>query len=135
MRVTDVKTYIVNLNFRNAIFVKVETDEGITGISETVMKRKTLSLEQSILEFKPYLIGQDPTEIEGHWEKMYRDSFWLGDRCTAVQSVRSTVRFGIYWQKAAVYQSTNYWVGLHGSGYRSIATVRPAAPRKHSRKG
>ncbi len=78
MRVTDVKTYIVNLNFRNAIFVKVETDEGITGISETVMKRKTLSLEQSILEFKPYLIGQDPTEIEGHWEKMYRDSFWVG---------------------------------------------------------
>lgn len=78
MRVTDVKTQIVNLDFRNAVFVKVETDEGIHGMSETTMKRKTLSIEQSILELKRYLVGKDPTEIENHYEKMYRDSFWVG---------------------------------------------------------
>jgi galactonate dehydratase len=42
------------------------------------MKRKTHSIEQSILELKRYLVGKDPTEIENHWEKMYRDSFWVG---------------------------------------------------------
>jgi galactonate dehydratase len=78
MKIVDVKTRIVNLHFRNVIFVTVETDEGITGISETVMKRKTLTVEQSVQELKRYLIGKDPTEIENHWEKMYRDSFWVG---------------------------------------------------------
>ena len=78
MLITDIKTHIVNLDFRNSVVVKVETDTGITGISETTMKRKTLSIEQSILELRRYLIGKDPTEVENHWEKMYRDSFWVG---------------------------------------------------------
>jgi galactonate dehydratase len=78
MKVTDVTTRIANLGFRNAVIVKVETEEGITGVAETVMKRKTHSIEQSILELKRYLVGKDPTEIENHWEKMYRDSFWVG---------------------------------------------------------
>jgi galactonate dehydratase len=78
MKITDIKTQIVNQNFRNAVIVKVETDEGITGLAETVMKRKTHTVERSILELKRYLVGKDPTEIETHWERMYRDSFWIG---------------------------------------------------------
>lgn len=78
MKITDVKTQIVNQNFRNAVIVRVETDEGITGLAETVMKRKTHTIECSILELKRYLVGKDPTEIEAHWEAMYRDSFWVG---------------------------------------------------------
>jgi len=78
MKITDVKTQIVNQNFRNAVIVEVETDEGITGLAETVMKRKTHTVERSILELKRYLVGKDPTEIEAHWEAMYRDSFWVG---------------------------------------------------------
>ena len=78
MKVTDVKTQIVNLGFRNLVMVKVDTDEGVSGMSETVMKRKTRTIAQSILELKSYLVGKDPTEIENHWEKMYRDSFWVG---------------------------------------------------------
>jgi L-alanine-DL-glutamate epimerase-like enolase superfamily enzyme len=78
MKITDVKTQLVHLDFRNCILLRVETDEGITGISETVMKRKTLTIEQSILQLRSYLIGKDPTDIEDHWEKMYRDSFWVG---------------------------------------------------------
>ena len=78
MRITDLKTTVVNLGFRNCVLLRVETDEGFTGISETVMKRKTLTIEQSIHQLKSYLIGKDPTDIEDHWEKMYRDSFWVG---------------------------------------------------------
>lgn len=78
MKITNVKTQIVNQNFRNAVIVEIETDEGITGLAETVMKRKTHTVERSILELRRYLIGKDPTEIETHWEAMYRDSFWVG---------------------------------------------------------
>lgn len=78
MKITDIKTQIVNLNFRNSVVVRLETDEGVTGIAETVMKRKSHTIEQSILDLKRNLIGKDPTEIESHWERMYRDSFWVG---------------------------------------------------------
>lgn len=78
MKVTDVKTQIVNLDFRNLVMVKIDTDKGVSGMSETVMKRKTRTIAQSIQELKSYLVGKDPTEIENHWEKMYRDSFWVG---------------------------------------------------------
>ena len=89
MKITDIKTQIVNLNFRNAVILTIETDEGITGLAETVMKRKTKTIEQSILEMKRYLLGKDPTEIENHWERMYRDSFWVGGplHSTAISAV------------------------------------------------
>ncbi len=79
----------MHLGFRNCVLVTVETDAGITGISETVMKRRTLTIEQSILQLRRYLIGKDPTEIEDHWEKMYRDSFWVGGamHATAISAV------------------------------------------------
>ena len=78
MRITDLTTRIVNLDFRNVVLVRIETDEGISGISETVMKRWTRSVEQGIRQLGGFLIGRDPTEIEDLWEKMYRDSFWVG---------------------------------------------------------
>lgn len=89
MKVTDIRTQVVSMNFRNAVIVQVETDEGITGVAETLMRRKSRTIEQSILELKRYLVGKDPTEIENHWEKMYRDSFWVGGpmHCTSISAV------------------------------------------------
>ena len=89
MKIVDVKTQIIDLNYRNAIFVSVETDEGVTGISEVVMKRLTRLIEESIHALKGYLLGKDPTEIETHWERMYRDSFWVGGplHCTAISAI------------------------------------------------
>jgi len=74
---------------RNFVTLKVETDEGITGVSETLMKRKSRTIAESILELKRYLVGKDPTEIETHWERMYRDSFWVGGpmHCTSISAV------------------------------------------------
>ena len=89
MKVTNLRTRIVDLDFRNCVLVMIDTDAGITGISETVMKRRTFTIEQSILQLRRYLIGKDPTEIENHWEKMYRDSFWVGGtmHATAISAV------------------------------------------------
>jgi galactonate dehydratase len=89
MKVTDIKTYVVRLNIYNTVIVQVETDGGITGVAEALMKRKSRTIEQSILELKQYLVGKDPTEIETHWERMYRDSFWVGGpmHCTSISAV------------------------------------------------
>jgi len=89
MKVTDIKAQVVRLNICNTVIVQVETDEGVTGVAEALMKRKSHTIAQSILELKPYLVGKDPTEIETHWERMYRDSFWVGGpmHCTSISAV------------------------------------------------
>ena len=78
MKITNVKTKLAALGPRNCIFVAIETDEGITGIGETLYKRKAKMVEAGIHELARYLIGQDPTRIEDHFEKMYRDAFLVG---------------------------------------------------------
>jgi galactonate dehydratase len=89
MRITDLRTEIVHLDFRNCILVRIDTDSGITGTSETVMKRKSLTIERSIVQLRDFLLGKDPTEIEDLYEKMYRDSFWVGGpmHSTAISAV------------------------------------------------
>jgi galactonate dehydratase len=66
MKIPGITTWIVNLDFRNVIIVKVQTNTGISGGSKTVMKRRTPSIQQSILELNRHLVGKDPTEIENH---------------------------------------------------------------------
>lgn len=89
MKILDIQTRVVNLDFRNCVLVFVRTDDGITGLAETLMKRKTLAIEQSILRLKSTIVGRDPTEIEDIWEKLYRDSFWVGGpmHATAISAV------------------------------------------------
>ena len=123
-KVTDIKTHVVRLTFCNTVIVQVETDEGITGVAEALMKRKSRTIEQSILELKRYLVGKDPTEIETHWERMYRDSFWVGGpmHCTSISAVDCAL-----WDilgKATGLPCTSCWEGQRAGRCRFTATAR-----------
>ena len=78
MRIDRVRVDVINLDRTNAIFVRVDTDAGLTGTGETVLKRRDRSVEANIRELADALIGKDPLAIEDHFEKLYRDSFWVG---------------------------------------------------------
>lgn len=78
MRVTAVRHWVVDFGFYNAIYVRVETDEGIVGESEVAMRRRTRSVAALVEELGDELIGRDPTRIEQAWEQMYRDAFLGG---------------------------------------------------------
>ncbi len=54
---------------RNYVFVKVETDEGITGWGESTLGPKAVAT--LVEEFGKELIGEDPGQIEKHWQKLY----------------------------------------------------------------
>ena len=54
---------------RNYVFVKVETDEGITGWGESTLGPKAVAT--LVDEFGKELIGEDPGQIEKHWQKLY----------------------------------------------------------------
>ena len=68
MKITDVKVVPVN----KFLFVKVMTDEGITGLGESGDWGFLESSAEVINSFREYLIGQDPLRIEHHWQYMYR---------------------------------------------------------------
>lgn len=78
MKITGLRSVLAALGAKNCVFVLIETDEGIVGLGETVLKRRSKMIEQGIHALGRYLIGKDPTLIEEHWEKLYRDSFWVG---------------------------------------------------------
>lgn len=53
---------------RNWLFLKIDTDEGITGIGECSGWPRVI--ETAIKDIAPLLIGEDPTHIEKLWQKM-----------------------------------------------------------------
>ena len=77
MKITNVKTLVVNAEMRNWVFVKVETDQaGLYGWGEASLKWKTRAVVGAVEDFAPMLLGEDPERIEFLYQKMYRQSFW-----------------------------------------------------------
>lgn len=82
MKITDYKTYAVNAAYRNVIFVKVFTDEGITGVGEATVEWKTNATLGAFEDLRPYAVGKDPTQIEWFFFDCFRQSYWHTDPCT-----------------------------------------------------
>ena len=79
MKITDVRTFVMGTSWRNLIFVKVYTDEGIAGIGEATLQ----NFEAPVLAYieaakKGHVIGSDPLRIEDLWLRVFRDDFWRG---------------------------------------------------------
>ncbi len=78
MKVIDIKPFVVDCFRTNWVFVKVYTDEGITGVGEATLEYKEKALLGALEHIKEYLVGKDPREIEKHWHTIYRDAYWRG---------------------------------------------------------
>jgi len=76
MRITDIKTLVVNAHLRNWIFVRVETDQGLYGWGEATLEWKTRAVVGAISDLKPLLIGQEARDITRLSEIMNKHSFW-----------------------------------------------------------
>lgn len=77
MKITNIKTVVVNAEMRNWVFVKVETDQaGLYGWGEASLEWKTRAVVGCVEDFAPMLIGEQVDRIEHLYQKMYRQSFW-----------------------------------------------------------
>ncbi|MBQ1257914.1 MAG: galactonate dehydratase [Clostridia bacterium] len=76
MKITDIKTFLVDCFRTNWAFVKVYTDEGITGVGEATLEYKEKSLVGAVEHIKEAILGKDPTNIERIAHDIYRDSYW-----------------------------------------------------------
>ena len=81
MKIIDYKTYAVYAGYRNIIFVKVFTDEGVYGVGEATLEWKTNATLGAFEDLRPYIIGTDPTQYEKLFFECYKESYWRIDPC------------------------------------------------------
>ncbi len=75
MKITALKTFVVPPRW---LFLKIETDEGVSGWGEPVVEGRAQTVETCVDELGDYLIGRDPFPIEDHWQVLYRGGFYRG---------------------------------------------------------
>jgi len=80
MKITDVKTFVVHVpeRGRNVTFVKVYTDDGVTGLGEAGVTGKERAITGMVDTYRPILVGMDPARIEHIWQTLWRGQFFRG---------------------------------------------------------
>ncbi|KKK89051.1 hypothetical protein LCGC14_2737010 [marine sediment metagenome] len=74
MKISDIEL----LPIAGYLFVRVHTDEGLTGLGESGTWGYLEASAAVVETFKRYLVGEDPLRIEHHWQYLYRNSHFRG---------------------------------------------------------
>jgi galactonate dehydratase len=61
MRITRIETITVGAGWKNWLFVRVHTDEGLSGIGEGTLNGFVRTIETAVHELEHLAVGQDPT--------------------------------------------------------------------------
>jgi len=79
VKITGLKVFGVSLT-RNSdrpyVFVKIETDQGVAGWGEGTLEGKAGAVMACVNDFRDFLIGADPMQVEHLWQSMYVQSFY-----------------------------------------------------------
>ena len=76
MKITSAKV-IVCAPSRNFVTLKIETDEGLTGIGDATLNGRELAVASYLTDHViPCLIGRDPQQIEDIWQYLYKGAYW-----------------------------------------------------------
>ncbi len=79
VKITGVKVFGVSLT-RNSdrpyVFVKIETDQGVIGWGEGTLEGKAGAVMACVNDFRDFLMGADPLQVEHIWQSMYVHSFY-----------------------------------------------------------
>jgi galactonate dehydratase len=83
MKITGYKVYEVEPRW---IFIKIDTDEGISGWGEMISGTKTRAVVAGAQEMAERIVGRNPLEIERLWQELYRTFFRGGPINTTIVS-------------------------------------------------
>ncbi|HEY6816259.1 MAG TPA: D-mannonate dehydratase ManD [Croceibacterium sp.] len=68
---------IVTCPGRNFVTLKIETDDGLSGVGDATLNGRELSVASYLTDhIVPMLIGRDPARIEDMWQLLYRGAYW-----------------------------------------------------------
>ncbi len=75
MKIERVESFLMGNRW---LFVEITTDTGIVGLGEAGLWGYPAAAEAVIAQWRPYLIGKDPLQIEHHWQYLYRNAHFRG---------------------------------------------------------
>ncbi|CCO50342.1 galactonate dehydratase [Vibrio nigripulchritudo SOn1] len=75
MKIINLTTYLVSPRW---LFLKIETDQGLTGWGESVLEGHARTLAAKVDELRDVLIGRNPLHIEDIWQSIYRNGCYRG---------------------------------------------------------
>lgn len=78
MKITAIDTYIAGNPWKNWLFARVTTDEGIHGVGEGTLNYFARTVEAAIHELSPLILGMDPFQVEMISQKLIRDVYSEG---------------------------------------------------------
>jgi galactonate dehydratase len=89
MKISQMSVFVMGSAWRNLTFMKLTTDEGLTGVSEVRIPNRTNALLGYLSECeKRYVLGSDPFRIEHLVQRMFRDDYGrIGEVCASAISL------------------------------------------------
>src|SRR6266704_1973301 len=109
MKITEVESLLLG----GAHFVRITTDNGQVGLGQSACWAYPEAVDAIVHTFRGYLIGQDPRQIERHWQHLYRMGPFRG---SVLSGAVSAVDIALWDIKGQIYQAP-IWE-LLGGKYR-----------------
>ena len=76
MKITSIEPLVLGTPWRNLVFLKMETDEGLVGVSEARSVNRTDAVLAYLAAARDrYVVGSDPFEVERLVHKMFHGDF------------------------------------------------------------
>jgi galactonate dehydratase len=75
VKIVGYETFLVAPRWQ---FVRIDTDEGISGWGEPIVEGRAEAVQGAVTALMEYLVGADPLRIEEHWQVMAKGGFYRG---------------------------------------------------------
>jgi galactonate dehydratase len=75
VKIERIETFLVPPRW---LFCRIETSDGVVGWGEPVVEGRAEVVRTAIETLSEYLIGQDPLQIERHWQILSKGGFYRG---------------------------------------------------------
>ncbi len=111
MKIIDIRTFLVGAGGRNWVYVKVLTDQGIYGIGEAYSAGPDEATVKVIEDFKTWLIGSDPRNVQYLFDLMYNTTRFPGG--IVVNAAMSGIEHAL-WDIAGKSAGVPVWALLGG---------------------
>ncbi len=129
MKITAIDTYIAGNPWKNWLFAKVSTDEGLYGIGEGTLNYFTRTVETAIHELKPMVIGLDPFQVERISQRLTRDPYSEGAQIHMCAVAAIEIACWDIVGKACGQPIYNLWGGQTSERLRAYANGWYRGPR------
>jgi galactonate dehydratase len=129
MRITAIDTYIAGNPWKNWLFAKVSTDEGIHGVGEGTLNYFAKTVEAAIHELTPLVLGMDPFKVEIISQRLVRDVYSDGAQIHMCAVAAIEIALWDIIGKATKQPIYNLWGGRCHEKLRAYANGWYRGPR------